>query len=186
MGRGIPGDDGILVPDRFNQASVRIKSGPEDPRVNGVRARIGSFFLRKNGQLFEKVGSENTDWSIVLTFFQYQILLLDRFSRGATILSPSVDNIIVWRAPFPCTVIAVHGYRVGGNAANKINARKNGTDQHLTTDETLTANETWITNTNVQNVDYDTGDKLEIQITNTQQNPDQIAVQVDFVRPPEI
>jgi len=49
------------------------------------------------------------------------------FTKGGPVLTPSVWNIIVWRAPFACTVTNVRGYRVGGTGAT-INARRNGAD----------------------------------------------------------
>jgi hypothetical protein len=105
------------------------------------------------------------------------------FSRGGTILNPSTSNdIIVWRAPYPCVVTAVKGYRIGGNGAT-INARRNATSEHLASDLSVTPTDTWVDGGVVQNTSYASGDKLEIRIKSlTPPNPSQVAVQVDYTR----
>ncbi|MDD5082736.1 MAG: hypothetical protein PHU08_05120 [Dehalococcoidales bacterium] len=113
-----------------------------------------------------------------------KILLSDdaSFSKGGNVLSPDgAINVIIWRAPFACTVTAVKGYRVGGTGAT-VNARKNGTDEHLSSDLSLTSADTWMDGGAVQNTLYSTDDKLEIMITSIEGNPTQVAVQVDFER----
>lgn len=105
------------------------------------------------------------------------------FSRGGTILSPSEPiNVIVWRAPYACTLTAVKGYRVDGTGAT-INARRNGTDAHLSSELSLTTPDLWIDGGAVQNATYVTGDKLEIMIVSLDGTPTQIAIQLDFTKP---
>ncbi len=102
-------------------------------------------------------------------------------SRGITLLDPEVANIIVWRAPFACTVTNVRGYRVAGSGA-AINARKNGASNHLSSDLSLSTSDTWLDGGSVANSAYAAGDKLEVMITAAVGTPSQIAVQVDFVK----
>jgi hypothetical protein len=104
------------------------------------------------------------------------------FSRGGTMLDPVAKNIIVWRAPFACTVTNVRGYRVGGTGAT-VNARKNGTLNHLAADLSLTSADSWMDGGAVQNAAYAAGDKLEIMIVSVAGTPTQVAVQVDYTRP---
>lgn len=104
------------------------------------------------------------------------------FTKGGTVLDPDVRNIIVWRAPFACTVTNVRGYRVGGTTAS-INARKNGTDEHLSSDNVIGTPDVWDDGGAVSNTAYAIGDKLEIMITVVTGSPTQVAVQVDFERP---
>ena len=89
--------------------------------------------------------------------------------------------MIVWRAPYTCTVTAVKGYRVGGTGAT-INARRNGAYNHLSSDLSLTSADIWMDGGAVQNTAYVAGDKLEIMIVSLTGNPTQIAVQVDFTK----
>lgn len=107
------------------------------------------------------------------------------FSRGATIVSSAITaaiNVIVWRAPFACTVTAVKGYRVGGSGAT-VNARRNGSSNHLASAVSLSSADTWTDGGSVQNTAYAAGDKLEIMVVSATGSPTQIAVQVDFTRP---
>lgn len=104
------------------------------------------------------------------------------FSRGETVLSPSgAINVIVWEAPFACTVKTVKGYRVGGTGAT-INARLNGSSNHLASALSLTSADTWMDGGAVQNTVYAAGDKMEIMVVTVAGSPDQVAVQVNFVR----
>ena len=101
-------------------------------------------------------------------------------SRGGTILNPTeAINIIVWRAPFSCYVHRIWGYRVGGTGAT-INARKNGSQNHLASALSLTSENNWVDGGVVQNIDYAAGDKLEIMVVSVNGTPSQIAIQVDF------
>lgn len=104
-------------------------------------------------------------------------------SRGATVLNPAAAvNVIVWRAPFSCTVTNVRGYRVGGTAAT-INARRNGSSNHLATALSLTSADSWMDGGTVNNTAYVSGDKLEIMVVSVTGSPTQVAVQVDFTKP---
>jgi hypothetical protein len=105
------------------------------------------------------------------------------FSRGGVLLTPSNPvNVIVWQAPFACTVTALRGY-ASGAIGTTINARKNGTLTHLASDLTLGSADTWLDGGSVQNTAYSTNDKMEIMLTGIGGAPTQVAVQVDFTRP---
>ena len=107
----------------------------------------------------------------------------ETISRGGVQLSPSgAINVIVWRAPFACTVTAVKGYRVGGTGAT-VNARKNGSSNHLASALSLTSADTWMDGGSVQNTAYAAGDKMEIMIVTVAGSPTQVAVQVDLSVP---
>ena len=109
-------------------------------------------------------------------------LFSDIFSRGGTILNPAAaTNIVVWRAPFACTVQAVKGLRVGGTGAT-INARLNGASNHLATAVSLTAVDTWTDGGAVQNATYAAGDRMEIMVVTVAGAPTQVAIQVDFIK----
>jgi hypothetical protein len=101
---------------------------------------------------------------------------------GALYKLDAAVNLIVWYAPFACTVTNVRGYRVGGTGAT-INARRKGTDNHLGSALSLTNADTWMDGGAVQNTALAVGDKLEIMIVTITGSPTQVAVQVDFTRP---
>jgi hypothetical protein len=105
------------------------------------------------------------------------------FVRGGTIVN-DIDylrsiNVPVWYATMACTVKNVRGYRVGGTGAT-INARKNGSLNHLASALSLTSANTWIDGGAVQNSSYVAGDKLEIMLVSVAGSASQIGIQVDF------
>jgi len=90
-------------------------------------------------------------------------------------------NAIVFRAPYACTVTKVYGYRVGGTSAT-VNARKNGTNNHLSSDLSLSSVDTWMDGGTVQNATYAAGDKMEFMITAVAGSPTQIGIQVELTK----
>jgi hypothetical protein len=139
------------------------------PSVASVDALI---FDQDDGFVLTDLGSGDARVDIVIPF-----------SRGGTVLSPTgTVAVVVWRAPFACTVTAVKGYRTGGTGAT-INARARGTDTHLSSDLSLTSADTWMDGGAVQNTGYSAGDKMEILVQSVAGSPTQIAVQVDLTRP---
>lgn len=103
------------------------------------------------------------------------------FSKGGTILSPTAGNFIIWYATSACTVTNVRGYRVGGTGAT-VNARLNGTSNHLASAVSVASADTWTDGGAVQNTTYAAGDKLEIMVVTVTGNPTQVSIEVDFVR----
>jgi len=99
-----------------------------------------------------------------------------------TFVSPSGALALVkWRAPYACTVTNVRGYRRGGTGAT-INAQRNGSSTHLSSDLSLTSADTWMDGGAVQNTAYAAGDSLELLLQSVAGSPDQVVIQVDFVR----
>ena len=99
---------------------------------------------------------------------------------------PDVRNIILWKAPFACTVTAVRGYRVGGAATNAFNARKLGTTNFLSANKAIASADTWTDGTlsgTPADLAVAATDKVEIMITEVTSNPSQMSVQIDFTRP---
>lgn len=90
-------------------------------------------------------------------------------------------NIFTWIAPYFCTVTAVKGYRVGGTGAT-INARKNGSLNHLASALSLTSADTVMDGGAVQNTQYQAGDKLEIMVVSATGSPTQLGIVVYFTR----
>lgn len=111
------------------------------------------------------------------------------FSRGGTIsdYTNGITNnqwYAVWRCPFSCSVTAMYGLRDGGTTA-QINARRSGStgySLHTGSNLTLTTQDVWTAVNSVQNVSYVAGDSLEIIISGSGGSPNQVSVQVDFVR----
>jgi hypothetical protein len=105
------------------------------------------------------------------------------FARGGTLLTPSAPiNVIIWQATFACTVTNVRGYVVGATGST-VNARKNGTLTHLSSDLTLGSTGTWLDGGAVQNTAYVANDSMEIMLTGVGGSPTELAIQVDLTRP---
>lgn len=167
--------DVLSSEDKFDPASLnlQVKAGtPVDGDVVGGAASGDIIYDTSTGKMWVRNGSTwtRTDNPII--------------SRGGTLLNSAgvaTANVIVWRAPYACTVTNVRGYRVGGTGAT-INARKNGSSNHLASALSLTSADTWTDGGAVQNTAYAAGDKLEIMVVSVTGTPTQIAVQVDFTR----
>jgi hypothetical protein len=102
------------------------------------------------------------------------------FSKTATILSPTgADDFFAWAAPYGCTVVSVKGFREGGTGAT-INARKNGSAEHLASDLSLTSADTVMDGGAVQNTTYAEDDWLEVLIQSVSGSPTKISIQVNF------
>lgn len=105
------------------------------------------------------------------------------FSVGGVVLDPTGARfVMVWRAPFACTVTNVRGHRKGGTGAT-VNARRNQTSDHLASDLSLGTADAWADGGAVQNTAYIAGDDLEIEVASITGAVTEIAIQVDFTRP---
>jgi hypothetical protein len=105
------------------------------------------------------------------------------FSRGGTILTPIAPiNIVIWQAPFNCTVTNVRGYAVGATGT-VINAQKNSSLTHLAANLTLSSTGTWLDGGAVQNTTYVSGDEMEMMLVSIGGSPSQIAVEIILTRP---
>lgn len=121
-----------------------------------------------------------------LNYIKSVITSAEKVSRGGVLVNSNGItagvNVIVWYAPYACTVTNVRGYRVGGTGAT-INARKEGADDHLSAHKSLTSANQWMDGGAVQNTAYAAGEKMEIMVVTVAGSPTQIAVQVDLSVP---
>lgn len=105
-----------------------------------------------------------------------------QIQRGGAFLNPTGALAVTsWRAPYPCVVLNVRGRRAGGTGAT-INARRNGTSTHLSSDLSLTADVTWTDGGAVQDAAYAAGDSLELLLQSVSGSPTEVVIQVDFRR----
>lgn len=165
------------------QGQVKVLTGP-DLSLGGTQQ--GASLTQVSGNMtvlgkasvgtLEVAGSITTSGATVAGLFE---------THGGNVVNPNgilaAINCIVWYAPYACMVTAVKGYRVGGAGAT-VNARLNGSSNHLASDLSLTSTDTWMDGGAVQNTVYAAGDKLEIMVTGVTTSPTQVAVSVTFVR----
>jgi hypothetical protein len=178
-------EDGLDVGTaaQITSTTPQVSSGTGTPE-GAVTAPPGSIFLRTDGAAgttlyVKETGTGNTGWTAMAPGSGGTL----PFSRGGTVLNPSgALDVYIWRAPYACTVTAVKGFRSGGTGAT-INARRNGTSEHLAADLSLTANQTWTDGGSVQNTAYAAGDYMEIRVKSATGSPAQVVIQVDFTKP---
>lgn len=139
---------------------------------------MGFIFDGNNYLLVDIAASETLPVSIV----SGGSVFAPTFSRGGTLLTPtSPVTVVVWDAPFACTVTNVKGY-ITGSTGSTITAYHNGSDL-LVTDLVAGTAGTWLDGGTVQNSSFVIGDTLAIAITNLVGSPTQVVIQVNFTRP---
>ena len=107
--------------------------------------------------------------------------------KTVVLLGPASGlNVTSWRAEGTYTLTAVRGHYVGSSGVT-VNARRLdssgiSTGNHLASNLSLTVQRIW-SGAAVANTAYVSGDSLEVMLTSTSGNPDQVAIQCEFVRP---
>jgi hypothetical protein len=105
------------------------------------------------------------------------------FSLGATVMNPVTGTtLMIWRAPFACTVTNVRTHFKGGTSI-VCNARKNQASNHLASNYTNSTANAWGDGGTVQNATYAAGDDLEIMFVTINGAVTEASIQVDFTRP---
>lgn len=165
--RNLPVDNDMVLFDQdlgkwtnqaISDAIIHALTGPVHTHSGGIAGR----FLRETAA----------------TTFDFQA---PPISRGGTVLSPVAQNINVWEARDSFTVTNVRARRTGGTGAT-VNARKNGSLNHLSSNLSLTTTN-YTDGGAVQNTAYVAGDNLQIMIVSVTGAPTEIIIQVDFTRP---
>ena len=103
------------------------------------------------------------------------------FSVRIAMKDPVAINIDAWNSRYPATVTNVRARRTGGTGAT-VNARRNGADNHLSSNLSLTTTN-WTDGGAVQNTAYVADDNLQLMVVSVTGTPTQVAIQVDFTRP---
>jgi len=104
------------------------------------------------------------------------------FSKGGVLIQPTVQNVLVWRAPFSATVTAVKAYQDVGTGSI-INARRNFSLNLLASNYTITSADVWQDGGTVQNTAVSSGDSLEIMFVSVSGSPNKVGIQVDMTSP---
>lgn len=108
-----------------------------------------------------------------------------KFTVGGVFKNPSgTDDIVVWRAPFACTVTNVRGYSDAGTTTS-INAFKGSLaspTNFLASNNTIGTADTWDDGGAVQNSSVAAGDALGVRLTAVG-TATEVTVQIDLTRP---
>ncbi len=98
-------------------------------------------------------------------------------TRGGTLLDPTgAIDVVVWRAPYACTVNKVQALQVGGTSG-EVQARKNGATAFLASNLATTAG-TWASTSTIQNATVAVDDYLEIRIISLVGTPTGMTIQI--------
>lgn len=101
---------------------------------------------------------------------------------NSTGIPNSAVNRFLWVATVACTVTSIKGWRVGGSGA-VINARKNGSSNHLASGLSLTSASAVLDGGTAQNTSYAIGDYLEFMIVSTSGTVTELGIQINFSVP---
>ena len=162
--------------------SYSASSTPADPTFdsNGVQLpslttdpphRMGSIYFRSD--LLQMRLDDGTSY--------YTIPKQQVFSKGGTILNPVPETVVIWRAPFSCTVTAVSGYQDTG-AGSVVTACDGSTDL-LSTDITIASPATWQEGGNLAMTEVLLGDSIAIRVVSVSGSPNYLGVQVELTQP---
>lgn len=108
--------------------------------------------------------------------------------RKISIVAPIVNpagitgaiNVPVWiYVTKACTVVNVRGYRVGGTGAT-INARRNGSENFLASNLSLTSADTQMDGGAVQNAALAVGDKVEVMLVSVTGTVTEVIIEIDL------
>lgn len=88
-------------------------------------------------------------------------------------------DYIVWEAAYAATVLAVRGVRINGGTGATVNARRNFTDEHLSSDLSLPVQGTVYDGGAVQNTAYVAGDIMEARVKSASGGPSDVSI---FIR----
>ena len=152
----------------FNDHNARHEPGGGDPMA--VDAAAGTGSLRSLGTGSTQAAAGNHGHTNTITV-------------GGVILDPTGARfVMIWRAPFACTVTNVRGHRKGGTGAT-VNARRNQANDFLSSDLSLGTADQWADGGAVQNTAIAAGDDIEIELASITGAVTEIVIQVDLTRP---
>jgi len=174
--------DGSYTTTRTTQTPQAVSSGSSDPTfdANGIQLpsltsdpthREGSIYFRSD--LLQVRLDDGTSY--------YSLPKQQAFSKGGAILSPVAQTIVIWQAPFACTVTAVKGYQDAGTGS-VITAYDGFTDL-LSTDITISSAATWQNGGSLAMTGVLPGDSIAIKVVSVSGSPNYLVIQVEMTQP---
>lgn len=106
------------------------------------------------------------------------------FSRGAGVSDPAADDILVWRAPYACTLTNIRAYQDTGTGT-EVNAFKGSLASPTlfrAANYAIAVADTVEDAGSLQNTSVAAGDKVYIRIASVSGSPNEVIVQLDFTR----
>ena len=103
------------------------------------------------------------------------------FSKGGVVQSPVAQTIVIWRAPFACTIRSVKGYQDTGTGS--VVTAYDGPTDVLQTDIKISASATWQDGGSIAKPTVSAGDSIAIGIVSVSGSPNYLVVQVEMTQP---
>ena len=103
------------------------------------------------------------------------------FSKGGVVLSPTPQTIVIWRAPFPCTVTAVKAYQDVGTGS--VVTASDGPADLLHSDLAISSTATWQDGGPLAKTAVSAGDSIAIRVVSVSGSPNYLAIQVELTQP---
>lgn len=144
--------------------------GAEDPQ--GVAASAVSF-IPSSPLVSDNVQDAIDELALASTLFERGTVITD--SDGIDLI-----DVVIWRAPYDCTVVATRGFRVGGDGCI-IRARRGDLPLNVS-DLSLVNQEQWYVGQDVQNGTFAAGDALVLEVVSVQGTVTEVTIQVEFRR----
>lgn len=165
-----------------SQAALPASSSSGDPTfdANGVQLpsltsdpphREGSIYFRSDSLQLRL--DDGTSY--------YNLPKSQAFSKGGVVLSPIAQTIVIWRAPFPCTITAVKGYQDVGTGS--VVTAYDGPTDLLHTDLTISSAATWQDGGSLAETAVSAGDSIAIRVVSVSGSPNYLAIQVELTQP---
>jgi hypothetical protein len=170
------------IPTNKAQTAQTASPDPSDPTfdANGVQLpsltsdpphRPGSIYFRSDSLQMRLDDGKS----------YYNLLKSQVFSKGGTILSPTPQTIVIWRAPFACTVTAVKGYQDIGTGS--VVTAYDGSTDLLSTNLTISSAATWQDGGSLAKTAVSAGDSIAIRVVSVSGSPNYLVIQVELTQP---
>jgi len=142
--------------------------------------KLGDTALTKDTNAQYKAASATT-WVSVLSASSATPFSKSVTFSDVTTVSPA--TVVVWQAPYACTLTAMKGYRVGGTGAT-VNAYRNTTPTNVRSSNlSITSAATWMDGGALQNTAFAVGDSLLFGLVTVTGSVTQVTIQLNFTRP---
>jgi len=174
--------DGSYTSTKSEQTTESTSATPADPTFDGYGVQLpaltsdpphrqGSIYFRSDlSQL--RLDDGTSYWTLP----KQQV-----FSKGGAIPSPVPQTIVIWRAPFACTVTAVKGYQDSGSGS--VVTAYDGSADLLTNDIRISSAATWQDGGSLAKTAVSAGDSIAIKIVSVSGSPNYLVVQVELTQP---
>jgi hypothetical protein len=174
--------DGSYATTKTTQTAQPESSDPSDPTFDGNGVQLPSLTSdppHREGSIYFRSDLLQLRLDDGISYYTIPKQLV--FSKGGAVLSPTPQTIVIWRAPFACTVTAVKGYQDMGTGS-VITAYDGSTDL-LSTDITISSAATWQDGGSIAHTAVSSGDSIAIKVVSVSGSPNYLVIQVELTQP---